>query len=245
MWSICPNRLRPPKPVPTFHRLRRTTLGCLEVGCGNKTAMPGVPESGPPRIRIGSGFPPIMSGHRRGYVFVDGYWDYSIGRRGVLFAPVYFSADMYTQPGFSYSPATVINPACSPTISSCGRNTNTTISATTMPQTTRPRDSTLRIRTTPARLGYDPIFAHERWQHRQDGQWEPRIAADFQYRRDHADARPPRTWAAQTALGAGEATSGKRGPVPGNAVLPIHEESKRSAAIPAGRSVGATKVGSA
>ena len=27
----------------------------------------------------------------RGYVFVDGYWDYSIGRRGVLFAPVYFN----------------------------------------------------------------------------------------------------------------------------------------------------------
>jgi hypothetical protein len=45
----------------------------------------------------------------RGYVFVDGYWDYSVARRGVLFAPVYFTARTYTRPGFSYSPAMVIN----------------------------------------------------------------------------------------------------------------------------------------
>jgi len=41
----------------------------------------------------------------RGYVFVDGYWDYAIGRRGVLFAPVYFNADVYGRRGFSYSPS--------------------------------------------------------------------------------------------------------------------------------------------
>ena len=45
----------------------------------------------------------------RGYVFVDGYWDYSIGRRGVLFAPVSFSGDTYSQPGYSYSPSMVID----------------------------------------------------------------------------------------------------------------------------------------
>ena len=45
----------------------------------------------------------------RGYVFVDGYWDYSIGRRGVLFAPVYFNAGVYARRGFSYSPTTVID----------------------------------------------------------------------------------------------------------------------------------------
>ena len=28
----------------------------------------------------------------RGYVFVDGYYDYSVARRGVLFAPVYFNS---------------------------------------------------------------------------------------------------------------------------------------------------------
>ena len=63
------------------------------------------------------------------------------------------------------------------------------------------------------RYGYDPIYAHQRWQHRQDRQWEHRVAADFQNRRDHEDARPPRTWAAQRALGASEARSRERSPV--------------------------------
>ena len=47
------------------------------------------------------------------------------------------------------------------------------------------------------RFGYDPIYAHERWQHRQDSGWEHRQEADFQNRRDHEDMRPPRTWAGQ------------------------------------------------
>ena len=47
----------------------------------------------------------------RGYVFVDGYYDHSVPRRGVLYAPVYFNSGIYTQRGFSYSPAVVINPA--------------------------------------------------------------------------------------------------------------------------------------
>jgi hypothetical protein len=45
----------------------------------------------------------------RGYVFVDGYYDYSVPRRGVVFAPVYFNQGLRSQRGFSYSPSTVIN----------------------------------------------------------------------------------------------------------------------------------------
>ena len=62
------------------------------------------------------------------------------------------------------------------------------------------------------RYGYDPIYAHQRWQHRQDGQWQHRMAADFQNRRDHEDARPPRTLAAQRALNAGGARSPEANP---------------------------------
>src|SRR3989304_651546 len=45
----------------------------------------------------------------RCYVFVDGYWDYSLGRRGVMFAPAYFDASVYRRRGFYYSPSTVID----------------------------------------------------------------------------------------------------------------------------------------
>ena len=50
------------------------------------------------------------------------------------------------------------------------------------------------------RFGYDPIYAYERWQHRQDRGWEHRQQADFQNRRDHENLRPPRTWAGQGEL---------------------------------------------
>lgn len=43
-----------------------------------------------------------------GYVFVDGYWDYPLQRRGVLFAPVYFSSALYTRPAYRYRPNYVL-----------------------------------------------------------------------------------------------------------------------------------------
>ena len=59
-----------------------------------------------------------------------------------------------------------------------------------------------------SRFGYDPIYAHTRWQHRQDSGWEQAVAADFMNRRDHEDARPPRTCAAQRALGTSRVSTG-------------------------------------
>ena len=44
-----------------------------------------------------------------GYVFIDGYWDYELTRRGCLFAPVYFAQPIYAQPAFVYTPTVVFN----------------------------------------------------------------------------------------------------------------------------------------
>ena len=138
----------------------------------------------------------------RGYVYVDGYWDYSLGRRGVLFAPVSFSAGVYGQRGFAYTPTTVINLGVfsnhlflrpqyqhyyfgdyyAANYSSAGFYPSYSYNS--------------------GRFGYDPIFAYDRWQHRQDAGWAQRQQADFQNRRDHEDARPLRTWAAQTRMDA-------------------------------------------
>ncbi len=41
----------------------------------------------------------------RGCVFVPGYWDYTLARRGFLFAPVYFHSPLYLHAGFRYRPA--------------------------------------------------------------------------------------------------------------------------------------------
>jgi hypothetical protein len=147
----------------------------------------------------------------RGYVFVDGYWDYSIGRRGVLFAPVYFNRGIYAQPGFSYSPATVID---------LGVFTNHLFlrpsyqhyyfgdyyAANYQNAGFYPRFSFQS-----SRYGYDPIYAHERWQYRQDSGWDRRQETDFENRRNHEDFRPPRTWAAQRQIDLRAAQARERG----------------------------------
>ncbi len=44
----------------------------------------------------------------RGVIFCGGYWDYPVGNRGVLFAPVLFHNRIYAQPGFRYTPSAAI-----------------------------------------------------------------------------------------------------------------------------------------
>ena len=47
-----------------------------------------------------------------GYVFIEGYWDYPLATRGVLFAPVVFSNTVIVRPGFVYTPVYVVSEPC-------------------------------------------------------------------------------------------------------------------------------------
>lgn len=44
----------------------------------------------------------------RGCIFVDGYWDYELADRGLLFAPVSFERDVYQARGYHYSPSVTL-----------------------------------------------------------------------------------------------------------------------------------------
>ncbi len=136
----------------------------------------------------------------RGYVWVDGYWDYAVERRGVLFAPIYFAAGVYGRRGYQYSPSIVINLALfsdhlflrpsyehyyfgdyyAAGYASAGFYASFSYQS--------------------SRHGYDPIYAHQRWQHREDRDWERRVQTTYERRRDHVEARPPRTWADQRSI---------------------------------------------
>ena len=133
----------------------------------------------------------------RGHIFVGGFWDYPVGRRGVLFAPVYFEAGVYSRRGYRYSPTIVID-----------------LGVFSDHLFLRPRYQHYyfgdyyaasyvqggfyaSFSFQSSRYGYDPIYSHQRWEHRQDREWERRVETTYQYRRDHEAARPPRTWAAQ------------------------------------------------
>ena len=140
----------------------------------------------------------------RGYVFVDGYWDYSINRRGLLFAPVYLPGNIYGQPGFVFSPAYAINTAIfgsslflRPSYGHYyfgdyyGSNYG---GAGFYPWFAFNRQY---------QNGYDPIFASQRWQNRNDPAWEQNLESQFEKRRNNESARPPRTLADQKKPAAG------------------------------------------
>jgi hypothetical protein len=147
----------------------------------------------------------------RGYVFVDGYWDYSIGRRGVLFAPVHFHSSVYTRRGFYYSPATAIDLSVFTNHLFWRPNYRHYYFGDYYAASYQSAGFYPSYSLHSSRYGYDPIYAHHRWHHRRDREWEHRIQADFRHRRDHEDARPPRTLAAQSRLITSAVTSREKG----------------------------------
>ena len=136
----------------------------------------------------------------RGCVFVDGFWDYSVARRGVLCAPVYFENHYYARHGYFYSPRIVID-----------------LGVFTDHLFLRPRYCHYYFGDYYApsyrqsgfyasfsfhfgHRGYDPIYSHERWRHRRDRDWERRVESSYHHRRDNENARPLRTYAAQRSI---------------------------------------------
>jgi hypothetical protein len=133
---------------------------------------------------------------RHGYVYVDGYWDYAVARRGVLFAPVYYRNHVYATPGYYYTPAIVVALSVfADHLFISPRHSHYYFGDYYAP---RYRDSGYFVSYSyhTSRGGYDPIYAYERWDHRRDSGWEERRRRDYDYFRDNEAARPPRTWAA-------------------------------------------------
>ena len=129
----------------------------------------------------------------------------------MLFAPVYFDAGVYTRRGFYYSPSIAIG-----------------LGALADHLFLRPRYqhyyfgdyyaasyyqggfyASYSFQSTS--YGYDPIYSHQRWEHRQDREWEQRTEDSYQYRRAHESARPPRTWAAQRTINSATLESRQNG----------------------------------
>ena len=136
----------------------------------------------------------------RGYIFVGGYRDYLVPRRGILFAPVYFGFSIPVGHGYRYSPFMVIN-----------------LDIFFDSLFLRPRychyyfgdyfDISYYHRgfypwfsPHARRHGYVPIYAHQSWKHRNDRDWERRIHAKYQHLRDHRDARPSRKLPSSTEM---------------------------------------------
>ena len=143
----------------------------------------------------------------RGYIFVGGFWDYSVGRRGLLFAPVYFDAGVYSRGGYRYEPSIVIDLGVFDDHLFLRPSYGHYYFGDYYSANYLEGGFYASFAFQSGRYGYDPFYSHQRWEHRDDREWAHRVEASYDYRRDHEAARPPRTWAAQVNIAPGNASS--------------------------------------
>jgi hypothetical protein len=140
----------------------------------------------------------------RGCLFADGYWDYAMDRRGVLFAPVYFPAPVHRRVAVSYSPGIVINISLLrnslfvyPRF--CHYYFGDYYDTVYLSRGIYPWFESRRYRT-----WYDPVYEHDRWRHhRSDPHWEQRRRDDYRRRCDDRNLRPAHTFREQESRLAG------------------------------------------
>ncbi len=134
-----------------------------------------------------------------GYIFLRGYWDYHMSHRGVMFAPLYYPRPTYRQQGYYYTPSIVLDIdalffSLFVRASSHHYYFGDYYDARYENRGYQPWYSE---RATP--YGYDPYYVNYRSRRiREDRNWENRYHEQYQYRRDHQEARPPHTFALQS-----------------------------------------------
>jgi hypothetical protein len=135
-----------------------------------------------------------------GYVFVEGYWDYELSRRGLLFAPVYFGQPLWARPAWYYRPYFVVETDF--VLGSLFVRTGAPCYyfGDYFEPVYRHHGFVPWINIsfqTP--FGYDPLLSYYRWHHR-DSRWERDLRGLYTARLRGEAPRPPRTLVQQNTL---------------------------------------------
>jgi hypothetical protein len=130
----------------------------------------------------------------RGYVFIDGYHDYGVDRRGICYAPVYFDSRLYAQRRYSYAPTVAISPAVFINHLFLRPQYGHYYFGDYYGGNYASRGFSPWFSFYSNQRGYDPFFAYQSWANRQNRDWQRRLEANYQNYRDNENARPPRTW---------------------------------------------------
>ena len=147
-----------------------------------------------------------------GYIHVAGYWDYTPEDRGLLFAPVYFSPNVYSRQSFVYTPSYVVSTPnffgalfvrrgyssyyfgdyFEPRYATAGYNSwNGTVG----------RGSGFALNISVGRsVPFDPLWSYYSVQYREDPLWSQNIAAGYAGRYNGDIPRPPRTLVQQNTV---------------------------------------------
>jgi hypothetical protein len=135
-----------------------------------------------------------------GFVFVNGYWDFPLQTRGLLFAPVVLDRRVIVQPGWVYRPRYVV----SDTFLMGALFVRMDNVHYYFGDYFEPRYRQLGyqpwVEFRVNRVHPDPLFAYYRVANRQNPVWERDLRQLYVTRRENPAARPPRTLAQQTEV---------------------------------------------
>jgi hypothetical protein len=135
-----------------------------------------------------------------GFVFVDGYWDFELARRGLLFAPVYLQRGYWMQPHWVYRPAYVVQPDFVLGALFVRPGYNHYYFGDYFDTDYRRRGFVAWVDFHRDRFGFDPLYNYYRWQHRDDRRWERDLRGLYAARYSGAAPRPPRTLVQQNTM---------------------------------------------
>jgi len=133
-----------------------------------------------------------------GYVFIEGYWDYVLEDRGMLFPPVYFDEPLWTTPGWCYRPRFAVGLGGLFNSWWVGPGYGCYYYGDYYGGLYAGWGFTPWCFFGPR--FYDPLFCYYRWQNRGNPQWHQNLNNTFQARQSGNLTRPPRTLTQQNAL---------------------------------------------
>jgi len=133
-----------------------------------------------------------------GYVYVDGYWDYPLHERGLLFAPVRVAADVVTA-NWTYTPSYVIAPDAVLSAMFVNTATRSYYFGDYFDARYSQRGYVPWVDYRIGRSVYDANFAYYHTAFR-NAQWDQHLHALYTARREGTIPRPPRTLAEQTTV---------------------------------------------
>jgi hypothetical protein len=135
-----------------------------------------------------------------GYVFVEGYWDFALSDRGLLFAPVYVRAGLYGRPGWFYQPSYTV-PV--PFLMGClfvRADTCHYFFGDYFDAAYQRAGYVSWINFRVGQRFYDPLFEYYRFAHRDNPAWYRDLRAVYIGRQEGRIPRPPHNLLQQTTL---------------------------------------------
>jgi hypothetical protein len=135
-----------------------------------------------------------------GYVFVEGYWDYPLGDRGVLFSPIYFNRALVLRPGFVFRPRFVVNVNFLFGSLFVRRGYGGYYFGDYFEPAYSQAGFVPWIDFRVNRFSYDPLYSYYRFAYARDRAWDRELRTLYQGRFDGTIAAPPRTLVQQTKV---------------------------------------------